>query len=87
MSRRIVFLYGVLCYVAALATFLYLAGFLLVFAAATTAYILVAIRYEERDLSDMHPEYREYRQRVPMLVPRMRTVRVAEDVGLRGRSA
>ena len=28
MSRRIVFLYGALCYVAALATFLYLAGFL-----------------------------------------------------------
>ena len=56
----------------------------LVFAAATTAYILIAIRYEERDLIDMHPEYREYRQKVPMLLPRVQVVRASEEVGLRG---
>jgi protein-S-isoprenylcysteine O-methyltransferase Ste14 len=42
----------------------------LVFAIATTAYILIAIRFEERDLADMHPEYAGYRERVPMLIPR-----------------
>ena len=42
----------------------------LVFAAALTAYILAAIRWEERDLVDAHPEYADYRRRVPMLIPR-----------------
>ena len=41
----------------------------LVFAIATTAYILLAIQFEERDLAKLHPEYEEYRRRVPMLVP------------------
>jgi protein-S-isoprenylcysteine O-methyltransferase Ste14 len=41
----------------------------LLFAAVTTAYILVAIQLEERDLMKAHPEYALYRQRVPMLVP------------------
>jgi methanethiol S-methyltransferase len=41
----------------------------LVFAVVTTAYILVAIQLEERDLMRMHPEYADYRRRVPMLVP------------------
>ncbi len=41
----------------------------LVFAIATTAYILIAIRFEERDLMAAHPEYEDYRRRVPMLVP------------------
>ena len=43
----------------------------LVFAMATTAYILIAIQLEERDLADAHPEYSGYRQQVPMLVPRV----------------
>jgi protein-S-isoprenylcysteine O-methyltransferase Ste14 len=41
----------------------------LVFAIATTAYILVAIQLEERDLLRSHGEYAEYRRQVPMLVP------------------
>ncbi len=43
----------------------------LVFALMTTAYILIAIRLEERDLVDAHPEYEAYRKTVPMLVPRV----------------
>ncbi len=41
----------------------------LVFAIATTAYILIAIQLEERDLVAEHPEYADYRKKVPMLVP------------------
>jgi protein-S-isoprenylcysteine O-methyltransferase Ste14 len=41
----------------------------LLFAVATTAYILLAIQWEEHDLVQMHPEYAEYRRRVPMLIP------------------
>ncbi|HEY7641847.1 MAG TPA: hypothetical protein VH814_19105 [Steroidobacteraceae bacterium] len=41
----------------------------LVFALATSAYILIAIQLEERDLVEAHPEYADYRRRVPMLVP------------------
>jgi protein-S-isoprenylcysteine O-methyltransferase Ste14 len=41
----------------------------LVFAIMTTAYILVAIQFEEHDLVNEHPEYREYRRQVPMLIP------------------
>jgi protein-S-isoprenylcysteine O-methyltransferase Ste14 len=42
----------------------------LVFAIATTAYILVAIQLEERDLVDIHgKEYIAYRRNTPMLIP------------------
>src|SRR5688572_9991477 len=41
----------------------------LLFAIATSAYILIAIQLEERDLMKFHPEYREYRENVPMIVP------------------
>ena len=41
----------------------------LFFAVMTTAYILIAIQFEERDLMREHPQYVEYRQRVPMLIP------------------
>lgn len=42
----------------------------LVFAALSTAYILVCIREEERELIELYGEaYREYRRRIPMLIP------------------
>ncbi len=42
----------------------------LLFAVVTTAYILFAIRLEERDLvANLGRKYREYRKRVPMLIP------------------
>lgn len=45
----------------------------LVFSIATTAYILIAIQFEERDLVTAHGSaYDEYRKQVPMLVPGLR---------------
>ncbi len=45
----------------------------LLFAIGTTAYILIAIRYEECDLvASLGQSYAEYRRRVPMLIPALR---------------
>lgn len=42
----------------------------LLFAAANTAYILIAIQLEERDLTEeLGERYADYRERVPMLIP------------------
>ena len=50
----------------------------LVFALGTTAYILIAIRLEERDLLEAHGDsYALYRQQVPMLIPVRKGRRVA----------
>jgi len=51
----------------------------LVFAVMTTAYILIAIQLEERDLLAAHgADYAAWRKRTPMLVPRLRS-RAAQD--------
>ncbi|MGH3636214.1 methanethiol S-methyltransferase [Mycobacterium sp.] len=45
----------------------------LLFAVATTAYIVIAVQLEERDLVDaLGDQYLDYRREVPMLVPRPR---------------
>lgn len=57
----------------------------LLFALATTGYILIALQFEEHDLTEaLGDQYRDYRSRVPMLVPGLhrrgdRTVPSAEQ--------
>jgi protein-S-isoprenylcysteine O-methyltransferase Ste14 len=46
----------------------------LLFAIMTTTYILVAIQFEENDLSKEHPEYREYQKQVSMIIPFLKRV-------------
>ena len=60
----------------------------LFFAAMTTAYVLVAIQLEERDLATVHGEsYRQYQRQVGMLIPRpsraLTGVAAAPNKGLR----
>jgi protein-S-isoprenylcysteine O-methyltransferase Ste14 len=58
----------------------------LVFAIATTAYILIAIQLEERDLiGHFGDTYRDYKQRVPMLVPFSRRRQDRRQVEVRAR--
>jgi protein-S-isoprenylcysteine O-methyltransferase Ste14 len=53
----------------------------LLFAVLTTAYILVAIQFEERDLVHEHGSlYEAYRRQVPMLVPFSRRGKTAESL-------
>ena len=59
----------------------------LLFSVATSAYILLAIQLEERDLAREHGEaYESYRRSVPMLIPftrRRRDSRSVEGVSMR----
>lgn len=53
----------------------------LVFAIGATLYILVGIRLEERDLEVAHPEYSQYKRKVPGLIPSLnRRLRRTPDV-------
>ena len=59
----------------------------LLFAVATTAYILIAIQLEERDLiAAFGEQYRDYRKRVPMLIPFTRARQQASTTAMRERS-
>jgi methanethiol S-methyltransferase len=52
----------------------------LFFAVMTTAYILIAIRFEEADLVQVHgSKYRRYREAVPMIVPSVRGMAPQEE--------
>jgi protein-S-isoprenylcysteine O-methyltransferase Ste14 len=62
----------------------------LLFSIATTAYILLAIQFEERDLVREHGDsYEEYRRSVPMLIPsaRRRSTKPARQVIVETRDA
>jgi protein-S-isoprenylcysteine O-methyltransferase Ste14 len=54
----------------------------LLFAAVTTAYIVIAVRLEERDLVEAHPQYADYQARVPMLIPGRAGARDVEPADL-----
>ena len=56
----------------------------LLFAVMTTAYIVIAIRWEEKDLVMAHgSKYEEYRNRVPMLLPSVTPYQPAAPQGAR----
>lgn len=52
----------------------------LLFSIGTTAYILIALQLEERDLTaQLGESYRDYRRRVPMLIPVPSRQRLVKD--------
>ena len=62
----------------------------LLFALLTSAYILTAIRWEERDLVIVHgSKYQHYQKRVPKLIPSLAPYRVSDEqiVPVRGSAA
>jgi protein-S-isoprenylcysteine O-methyltransferase Ste14 len=60
----------------------------LVFALATSAYILIAIQFEEKDLAREHgTAYETYRRTVPMLVPFARRATDAKSAAITRRNA
>jgi protein-S-isoprenylcysteine O-methyltransferase Ste14 len=55
----------------------------LLFALLTSAYILTAIRWEERDLVVVHgSKYQEYQKRVPKLIPSLAMYRGSDEPGV-----
>jgi hypothetical protein len=60
----------------------------LLFALATTGYILIALRLEEHDLTAaLGDQYRQYRRRVPILIPGLQRPRRRADTDHRYRPA
>jgi protein-S-isoprenylcysteine O-methyltransferase Ste14 len=52
----------------------------LLFAVLTSVYILMAIRWEERDLVVVHgSKYRNYQKSVPKLIPSLAPYRVPDE--------
>ena len=44
----------------------------LVVAAGLTGYVFIGMNFEERDLARRHPDYEQYRRKVPALMPSLR---------------
>ncbi len=60
----------------------------LLFAVLTSAYMLTAIRWEERDLVIVHgSKYRDYQKRVPKLIPSLAPYRANEERAVRASSS
>ena len=56
----------------------------LLLALTLSGYILIAIQFEERDLVAAHPEYEDYRRRVPMLLPCTKRLGNSEQIRVEG---